>query len=67
MKTSTANFLIWLSGKKSVIISVILTTTGYLGTMGYLSPETVVYIGSLVALIFGTASIATKEAFESQK
>lgn len=59
--------LIWLSGKKSVIISIILTTVGYLGTMGTLDANTVVYIGALVGLIFGTAGIATKEAFKSQE
>lgn len=59
--------LIWLSGKKSIIVSIILTTSGYLGTIGVLDGNTVVYIGAMVALIFGTAGIATKEAFKSQE
>lgn len=60
IKTMITKILKFLSGKKSVIASIILTTTGYLGTMGYLDGNTVVYIGGMVAIIFGTASVATK-------
>lgn len=61
------SILSFLSGKKSVIASIILTTVGYLGTLGYLDGNTVVYIGAMVALIFGTASVATKNMVYSVK
>lgn len=58
-KDMIKSILTFLSGKKSVIASIILTTVGYLGTIGYLDGNTVIYIGAMVALIFGTASVAT--------
>ena len=56
--------LMWLSGKKSVIASIILTTVGYLGSIGKIDENTVIYIGGLVAIIFGTASAMTKELYQ---
>ena len=61
-----ANFLIWLSGKKGVIASIILTTVGYLGTKGLIDGDTVIFIGSLMAVIFGTASAITKEVYRQR-
>lgn len=56
----------FLSGKKSVIASIILTTTGYLGTIGKLDEATIIYIGAMTALIFGTASAVTKKMVYSE-
>lgn len=59
MEEKLRNILSWLSGKKSVISSVIMTVVAYLATKEVLGESEVILIGSLTALIFGTASIAT--------
>ncbi|MEI6580792.1 MAG: hypothetical protein WCO07_01325 [bacterium] len=53
------SILTWLSGKKSIIASLIITISAYFGSTGALTPDQVVLIGSIVTIIFGTASIAT--------
>jgi membrane protein DedA with SNARE-associated domain len=55
--------LIFLSGKKAVIASVILTVSGYLAAKQILGEAEVVLIGSLVAVIFGSASYVTGQMF----
>ena len=50
----------FLSGKKSVIASIIGLVLAFCASKGYLDTETVVFLGSLSTLFFGTASIATK-------
>jgi len=54
------NVLKFLSGKKSVIASIIGLVLAFSASKGYLDTETVVFLGSLTTLIFGSASIATK-------
>ncbi len=58
------NVLIWLSGKKSVIASLIGTITAYLAVKGFLGEAEVGLIGSISFLFFGTASMATSSAFK---
>jgi len=55
--------LIWLSGKKGVIASIILTIVGYLGAQQVISSDLVALIGSLVAIIFGAASYKTYQIY----
>ncbi len=50
----------FLSGKKSVIIGIILTTLSFLTAKEILSADVVAYIGAIMTIIFGTASVATK-------
>lgn len=54
----------FLSGKKSVIASLILTTSGFLGTKSIIDSDTVLYIGTMTTIIFGAASIATKNIYK---
>lgn len=49
----------WLSGKKSIIGGVILTTSAYMVAQGVIDSATNTYIAALVTLIFGSASYAT--------
>ncbi len=51
--------LTFLSGKKSIIAGLITTTSAYLGSIGAITPELVVYINAMSLLIFGAASVAT--------
>lgn len=55
--------LIFLSGKKSIIASVILTVSGYLAAKEVLGEAEVILIGSLVTIIFGAASYKTGKVF----
>ena len=49
----------WLSGKKSIIAGVIMTTSVYLAGVGVITTETATYINAITTLIFGSASYAT--------
>jgi len=49
----------WLSGKKSIIAGIITTTSAYLGSIGVITLDLVVYINAISLLIFGSASLAT--------
>lgn len=51
--------LIFLSGKKSAMSSVIMTIVAYLSAKLIIGELEVVLIGSLVTIIFGGASYAT--------
>ena len=57
----------FLSGKKSVIASIIGLVLAFSASKGYLDTETVVFLGSLTTLIFGSASIATKSVVYPNK
>ena len=57
----------WLSGKKSVIAGVILTTVGYLAAKGIIGDIDVVFIGTLVTIIFGGVSYATGKLIYDKK
>lgn len=57
----------FLSGKKSVIASIIGLVLAFSASKGYLDTETVVFLGSLTTLLFGTASIATKSVVYPNK
>lgn len=51
--------LTFLSGKKSTILGIILTTVAFLVTKGFVDADTSAYIGAIMTIIFGTASYAT--------
>lgn len=51
----------WLSGKKSVLASIIMTVIAYLAAKEILGELEVGLIGSLTAIIFGGASYATQK------
>lgn len=57
----------WLSGKKSVISGIILTTAGYIGALGIIDEKAVAFIGAITILIFGSAAVATKNVVYSGK
>jgi hypothetical protein len=59
MKTVLIKILTWLSGKKSIIAGLVTTTSAYLGAIGIITPDTVVYINAMSLLLFGSASVAT--------
>ena len=50
----------FLSGKKSIIIGIILTTLSFLAAKQILNADVVAYIGAILTIVFGTASVATK-------
>ena len=51
--------LTFLSGKKGVIASVIMTVVGYYSATGVLGQNEVILIGSLCTILLGSASYAT--------
>lgn len=57
----------FLSGKKTIIASLITTTAAFLGTLGVIGPDTVTYIITIVGIIFGTASLMTNNAYKTGK
>lgn len=54
------NLLKFLSGKKSIIIGVICTTTAFLVLKSIMDADTATYINAITLLLFGSASLATK-------
>ena len=58
------NILKFLDGKKTIISGVITLTSSYLVDMGQIDAKTGVYIASLCLIIFGSASIATKQMYQ---
>ena len=54
----------FLSGKKWVIASIIGAVMAYLAVKGMLGEQEVILIGSLSLIFFGSASIATKQAYK---
>lgn len=59
--------LAWLSGKKSIILGLITTTTAYLVTVGEMSNDLALYINAMALLIFGSASVATGKLLYPKK
>lgn len=55
--------LIWLQGKKGSLASIIGLIVGYLATRGILGQYEVILIMGLSLILFGEASIKTKELF----
>ena len=49
----------WLSGKKSIIVGVIMTVVSYLAAKGMIGELEVGLIGGLVTVLFGTTSYLT--------
>jgi len=66
MKT-IAKVLKFLSGKKGVIASIILTVNGYLAAKEVYGELEVVLVGALVTIIFGGASYATRRLVYAKK
>jgi len=62
-----AKVLKFLSGKKSTIASLIMTFVAYIGAKGMLAPDDIVFIGSMVTLLFGSTSLATNIMFDQEK
>ena len=58
--------LVWLSGKKSIILGVIMTIVTYFGTTGDITPDQVALVSSILTIIFGTASIATTRMYANK-
>jgi len=54
----------FLSGKKGTIASILGTVLAYCAATGLLWPQEVILIGSLITIIFGWASIATKGIYK---
>ena len=55
--------LLFLSGKKGAIASIIGLIVGYLATQGILHEAEVVLIMGITGIVFGTASYHTKKLF----
>ena len=53
----------FFDGKKTIIAGILITIAGYLGTKGILGSDDVAFIGTIVTIIFGGASVATKALF----
>lgn len=54
-----------LSGKKSIIASVIMTIVAYLWAKGYLGADETTVLWTLVTIIFGTASYQTGQIYKT--
>ena len=49
----------FLSGKKTIISGIIMTTSAFLATKNVIDVDTSAYINAITTLIFGSASVAT--------
>jgi len=56
--------LIWLSGKKGVIASLIALTNGYLLSKGLYQEIDFYFIGGLQIILFGAASYMTTKLYK---
>lgn len=56
----------FFSGKKSTIASILMTLVAYLGAKGILQPDDVVFYGTMVTIIFGASSVATKVMYAQE-
>lgn len=54
------NILIWLSGKKGSIATILMGIVAYLATKEILGEPEIVLITIIVTTIFGATSIATR-------
>ncbi len=59
-----SKILLFLSGKKSVIASIIMTAVAYLATKGFLGEAEVTLLGALTTIIFGATAYATGKAYK---
>ena len=59
--------LIWLSGKKSIIATIIITINGYLYAKAYYGDAEFALISTLIGVIFGYAGYETKKVFAKAK
>ena len=59
--------LIWLSGKKSVIATILMGVVAYLATKGTIGEPEVALLTLVIGAIFGTVSYATGKAYKSIK
>lgn len=50
----------FLSGKKTIIVGMICTTTAFLVLKMVIDADTATYINAMTLLVFGSASYATK-------
>jgi type IV secretory pathway VirB2 component (pilin) len=55
--------LLWLSGKKSVIATILMAIAGYCSTKGYLDLDLFGLITVLIGTIFGVASYQTGKIY----
>ncbi len=49
----------WLSGKKTIIGGLIMTTSAFLASQLVIDAATATYINAVTTLVFGSASVAT--------
>lgn len=49
----------FLDGKKAIITGVILTTVGYLVSVGVIDKELANYINTIITIVFGVAEYKT--------
>lgn len=59
-KTKMYKLLKFLSGKKSIIVGIICTTTAFLVLKTVIDADTAAYINAITTLVFGSASVYTK-------
>jgi len=59
--------LIYLSGKKGVIASILGLINGYLVAQAYIDQNTFLLIGGILTAIFGGASYATKVVYKNKE
>lgn len=64
--TFLQKLLSFLDGKKTIIVGVLITVAAYLGAKGIISSDDVTFIGTIVTIIFGGASVATKALFTTE-
>jgi hypothetical protein len=55
-----------LDGRKTIIVGVLVTTLAYIGAKGWLGSDDVTFIGAIITIIFGGASVATKALFTTE-
>ena len=61
---SFENFFLFLSGKKGIIGSILLTIVAYLALKGFIGEEEIFLMGGIVTTLTGVSSIYTKRIYE---
>lgn len=59
--------LMFLSGKKSVIATILMAIAGYCSTKGYIDLDLFGLITVLIGTIFGVASYQTAKVYKANK
>lgn len=59
--------LTFLSGKKSVIATILMAIAGYCSTKGYIDLDLFGLITALIGTIFGVASYQTAKVYKANK